>query len=238
MDAWFSYLKRGFSRRLPDDPLAGQRGHAGARASLANLRPFLGRHWPRGLFGAVLILVSSLLSFPQPLLLAYLIDQVLEFRKGAPAEYWDCFGAVESDLPEEHHSTTWIGDRAVVLADVGKLIEFRREPDGQTVFSDMYRYLRHPFTGVGLAYKHGIPAAALHVTGLEILASWYRDAAAAQFGAPVRNRDVTVTAFTALTPAAAVAAALRVLGAVGSLEANQRPELAFAALFADLGTAT
>jgi len=78
----------------------------------------------------------------------------------------------------------------------------------------------------------------LHVTGLEILASWYRDAAAAQFGAPVRNRDIPAAGFTTLTPAAAVAAARRVLAAIAALEANQRPELAFAALFADLGTAT
>jgi DNA polymerase-3 subunit delta' len=79
-------------------------------------------------------------------------------------------------------------------------------------------------------------AAALHVTGLEILASWYRDAAAAQFGAPVRNRDVPGTAFTGITPSAAVARADRVLATVESLEANQRADLAFAALFADLGT--
>ncbi len=77
---------------------------------------------------------------------------------------------------------------------------------------------------------------ALHTTGLEILASWYRDSAAAQLGAPVRNRDIPVAALTALTPAAAVAAAGRVLDAIAALEANQRPELAFAALFADLGT--
>jgi len=80
--------------------------------------------------------------------------------------------------------------------------------------------------------------AALYTTGLEILASWYRDAAAAQLGAPVRNRDLPAASLTALTPAAAVAAATRVLEAVGALEANQRPELAFAALLADLGTAT
>jgi DNA polymerase III subunit delta' len=79
-------------------------------------------------------------------------------------------------------------------------------------------------------------ANALHTTGLEILASWYRDAAAAQLGAPVRNRDIPAAALTALTPAAAVAAAGRVLDAIAALEANQRPELAFAALFADLGT--
>ena len=78
----------------------------------------------------------------------------------------------------------------------------------------------------------------LHVTGLEILASWYRDSAAAQYGAPVRNRDVPAPTLTALTPAAAVSAARRVLAAIGALEANQRPELAFAALFSDLAAAT
>jgi len=79
-------------------------------------------------------------------------------------------------------------------------------------------------------------AAALHVTGLEILASWYRDAAAAQFGGAVRNRDVPGTALTGITPAAAVAGAERVLATIDALEANQRADLAFAALFADLGT--
>ncbi len=79
-------------------------------------------------------------------------------------------------------------------------------------------------------------AAALHVTGLEILASWYRDAAAAQYGAPVRNQDVPATGFAAITPLVAVERARRVLATVQALEANQRAELAFAALFADLGT--
>ncbi len=75
----------------------------------------------------------------------------------------------------------------------------------------------------------------LHVTGLEILASWYRDAAAAQFGAPVRNRDLPAADLTAVVPEHAVNRARRVLDTVDSLKANQRPELAFATLFADLG---
>ncbi|NOY82748.1 MAG: sulfatase-like hydrolase/transferase [Kiritimatiellaeota bacterium] len=41
-----------------------------------------------------------------------LVDQRHEFRKNAPAEYWETFGARASDLPEELHSTSWIGDRA------------------------------------------------------------------------------------------------------------------------------
>ncbi len=41
-----------------------------------------------------------------------LVDQRHEFRKHAPSQYWETFGARASDLPEELHSTTWIGDRA------------------------------------------------------------------------------------------------------------------------------
>ncbi|PWU20772.1 MAG: hypothetical protein C5B50_03205 [Verrucomicrobia bacterium] len=40
-------------------------------------------------------------------------DQEQEFRKSARPEYWKTFGAMPSNLDERHHSTTWIGDRAV-----------------------------------------------------------------------------------------------------------------------------
>jgi len=40
-------------------------------------------------------------------------DQRAEYRKEARAEYWSTFGALPSNLEEKHHSTTWIGDRAV-----------------------------------------------------------------------------------------------------------------------------
>lgn len=79
-------------------------------------------------------------------------------------------------------------------------------------------------------------ATALQVTGLEILASWYRDAAAAQFGAPVRNTDVPAMELAAVRPQAAVRRAERVLATVEVLEGNQRPVLALATLFADLAT--
>ena len=41
------------------------------------------------------------------------MDQEREFRQDAPQSYWDTVGAVESNLDEAHHSTTWIGDRAM-----------------------------------------------------------------------------------------------------------------------------
>ena len=77
-------------------------------------------------------------------------------------------------------------------------------------------------------------SSALYIAGLEILAGFYRDAAAAQFGAAVRNSDVPPKAFTAVHPARAIRNADRVLDTIDSLHANQRPALAFAALFSDL----
>lgn len=81
-------------------------------------------------------------------------------------------------------------------------------------------------------------ASALHTGGLEILASWYRDAAVAQFGGPVRNRDVSGAELADVSARGAVSKAHRVLDAIDSINSNQRPELAFGALFADLGTAS
>jgi arylsulfatase A-like enzyme len=41
-------------------------------------------------------------------------DQLVnEYRKSARKEYWDSFGALVSNLPEEHHSTTWIANQAL-----------------------------------------------------------------------------------------------------------------------------
>lgn len=49
-----------------------------------------------------------------------------------------------------------------ILADVGKLLEYDKK-DGQAVVSDYGRYVRHPFSGVGLAMKCGVPDKVLHI---------------------------------------------------------------------------
>ena len=49
-----------------------------------------------------------------------------------------------------------------LLADVGKLLEYEIV-DGKSVKSSFGRYLRHPFSGVGLAFKHGVPEEVMHV---------------------------------------------------------------------------
>jgi DNA polymerase-3 subunit delta' len=77
---------------------------------------------------------------------------------------------------------------------------------------------------------------ALMVSGLEILATWYSDAAAVQYGGPIRNADVPVSAFTSVAPRWAVRNAELVLDAVADLQANLRPQLLLANLFTQLGT--
>jgi DNA polymerase-3 subunit delta' len=76
---------------------------------------------------------------------------------------------------------------------------------------------------------------ALHVSGLEILVGFYRDVAAAQLGATVRNPDIPAPSLTRVSPRRAVRNADRVLEAIEAIEANQRPQLALAALFVDIG---
>ena len=76
----------------------------------------------------------------------------------------------------------------------------------------------------------------LHVAGLETLAGFYRDAAAAQYGAPPRNSDIPVVGLTQVAPPRAVANADRVLATVEALQANQRPQLALAVLFSELAS--
>lgn len=78
-------------------------------------------------------------------------------------------------------------------------------------------------------------SAALLETGLELLASWYRDAVAAQVGAPVRNPDIPVRELASIAPQRAMANAERVIEAIAAFEANQRPQLGLAALFVELG---
>ena len=50
-----------------------------------------------------------------------------------------------------------------LLADVGKLLEFDKKADGQVYKSDYGKHLRHPFSGVGVAFRHGIPSEVMHV---------------------------------------------------------------------------
>ena len=49
------------------------------------------------------------------------------------------------------------------FADVGKRHEYDKDKSGKVVQGKFGQQLRHPFSGVALAYKHGIPAEVMHI---------------------------------------------------------------------------
>ncbi len=50
-----------------------------------------------------------------------------------------------------------------LLADVGKMLEFDKNAKGEVIKGHFGDMLRHPFSGVALCYKHGIPAEVMHI---------------------------------------------------------------------------
>ena len=50
-----------------------------------------------------------------------------------------------------------------ILADVGKLLEYEIDKDGNAVQGKYGQYLRHPFSGVSLAEECGVPPEVCHI---------------------------------------------------------------------------
>jgi hypothetical protein len=50
-----------------------------------------------------------------------------------------------------------------LLADVGKPLEYDRDARGNVVQGRFGEMLRHPFSGVALCHKHGLPAEVMHM---------------------------------------------------------------------------
>src|SRR5579885_1850715 len=50
-----------------------------------------------------------------------------------------------------------------LLADVGKPLEYDKDASGKVIQGKFGQQLRHPFSGVALAYKHGIPGEVMHI---------------------------------------------------------------------------
>jgi putative nucleotidyltransferase with HDIG domain len=50
-----------------------------------------------------------------------------------------------------------------LLADVGKPLEYDKDASGKIIQGKFGQQLRHPFSGVALAFKHGIPAEVMHM---------------------------------------------------------------------------
>ncbi len=77
MNSWFSYLKRGFRRELPEDQIAGSAEYRTVRESLKPFIPIILMHWKMGAVAGAFLLAGSLLTFPQPMISRFLMDHVL-----------------------------------------------------------------------------------------------------------------------------------------------------------------
>lgn len=65
-------------------------------------------------------------------------DQQQDHRRDAPDEYWDTFGAMRSNLPEDAHNTTWIANRTIDHLD-------RFDPNRPFVLWSSFIKPHHPF---------------------------------------------------------------------------------------------
>jgi len=79
--SWYSYLRRGFARSVLADRVAGESAPKASFAKLGHLAPFIRKHLGQGIIGASLVLLTSLLTLPQPLITRYLVDDVLLARQ-------------------------------------------------------------------------------------------------------------------------------------------------------------
>jgi len=81
MKSWWKFFKQGLSHSLPEDRMSAGKTFSSLREKLRNLKPFVSRHWKKGIIGAILVLFSSILAFPLPLIIRYLVDHVILAKK-------------------------------------------------------------------------------------------------------------------------------------------------------------
>ncbi len=81
---------------------------------------------------------------------------VVHMSKAVGEKYPDFFG---EELPVDMDVLI----AGAILADVGKLLEYEKDENGNIIQGDYGKYLRHPFSGVSLAEKCGVPAPVLHI---------------------------------------------------------------------------
>ncbi|MDA1008575.1 MAG: HD domain-containing protein [Planctomycetota bacterium] len=62
-------------------------------------------------------------------------------------------------IPVDHDALV----AGALLADVGKMLEFDKDSSGRVIKGEFGELVRHPFSGVALAFKHGLPGSVMHI---------------------------------------------------------------------------
>lgn len=77
MESWYTYFRRAFSREMAEDRFAGGESPTSLWDNLKLLFPAIKKHWKLWVVAAILLLAGSFLSYPQPFIMRYLIDDVV-----------------------------------------------------------------------------------------------------------------------------------------------------------------
>jgi ABC-type multidrug transport system fused ATPase/permease subunit len=77
MSNFFKYYRDGMSETKARDPIASLDQPKSIKDTLKRILPIIRPHWRLGLVGLLLVIISSLLSFPQPLVNRFLVDDVI-----------------------------------------------------------------------------------------------------------------------------------------------------------------
>lgn len=77
MKSWFQYLKSGLSKQLPEDKYKEDAQYGRIRDNIKYLIPSIKKFWKFGLLSIIILLISSVLSYPLPMISKYFIDDVL-----------------------------------------------------------------------------------------------------------------------------------------------------------------
>ncbi|MFA7231089.1 MAG: ABC transporter ATP-binding protein [Victivallaceae bacterium] len=75
--SYFSYLKSSLKLKLPEDQISPDRQYSKLRNSLKHIYPSALKNWKTGALAYGLLIVVSLLTYPQPMINRYLIDNVI-----------------------------------------------------------------------------------------------------------------------------------------------------------------
>ena len=77
MDNWLKLLKNALSSDIPEDHISHDKKYGKIRDNLKYVYPSVLKYWKIGAFAYSLLLITSLLSFPMPMITRYLIDDVI-----------------------------------------------------------------------------------------------------------------------------------------------------------------
>ena len=75
--SYFVYLKNSLTLKLPEDQISPDRQYSKLRESLRHIYPSALKNWKKGTAAYGLLVISSLLTYPQPMINRYLIDDVI-----------------------------------------------------------------------------------------------------------------------------------------------------------------